>query len=230
MRIVATLSLSAATLAIGSANAAEIPASAIVWDTAPSFADMAAAWPTATNGGLQEGSATLSCRIRRDATIGNCQTLSDTPQGLGFAPAAKSLAGKFRIKVDLTTLRKDQDYFVTVPFRFLNPRTNAGRVNKVTSPRWISMPDPARIQGAFPKAAADAGVKKGVGVIDCATARDGRLTDCKVSREAPEGLGFGQAAMTVAPIMQMNPWTDDGRPIDGARIKLPIEFTLAGAS
>lgn len=209
---------------------ASLPPEALVWDQAPSFADMAAAWPDGAYASLQEGSATLSCQISRNGALRNCQTLSDTPQGLGFAREAKGLIGKFRLKIDLTTLRKDQDYFVTVPFRFLNPRTAAGRANKVTSPRWISMPDPARIQGAFPKAAADAGVKQGVGVIDCATARDGHLTDCKVSREAPQGLGFGEAAMTVAPIMQMNPWTDDGRPIDGARIKLPVEFKLAGGS
>ena len=34
-------------------------------------------------------------------------------------------------------------------------------------------------------------------------------------------------AVAIAGVMQMNPWTDDGRPVDGARIRLPINFTQA---
>ena len=37
------------------------------------------------------------------------------------------------------------------------------------------------------------------------------------------------AALLVAPIMQMNPWTDDGRPVDGVRIKLRVQSGLAPA-
>jgi len=31
----------------------------------------------------------------------------------------------------------------------------------------------------------------------------------------------------VAQVMKMNPWTQDGGPVDGARVKLPIRFNLA---
>jgi hypothetical protein len=30
--------------------------------------------------------------------------------------------------------------------------------------------------------------------------------------------------------MRMNPWTSEGRPVQGARIKLPINFNLAEAA
>jgi hypothetical protein len=223
MRIL-TLAMVGLTALAGAAASA--PETSLVWATAPSFDDMAAAWPTGI-GDLQEGRAVLQCRIASGGRLSNCDIVDQQPVGQGFARAARTLVGRFRLKVDYRTLSQDRDHFVFIPFHFVNPATAEGRMRRVASPRWISMPDPDRIQGVFPKAAADAGVARGVGVIDCRVAVDGRLTDCKVAREAPAGLGFGEAAMLVAPIMQMNPWTDDGRPVDGARVKLPVQFGLA---
>lgn len=225
MRIAAILAVSAAALLTCGAS---VPSSALIWERAPSFADMQAAWPAKT-GDLIDGEAVLNCRVVRAGELANCETVRDIPAGKGFARQAKGLVGRFKLKIDMATLGRNSEYYVTVPFHFINPARPEGQVRKVTSPRWISMPDPGRIQAAYPKTAADAGVKTGVGVIDCATGADGRLTDCRVAREDPAGLGFGEAAMSVAPIMQMNPWTDDGRPVDGARIKLPIQFKLAGS-
>lgn len=207
--------------------AAPAPETSLVWAQAPSFVDMIMAWPDKA-ASLNEGRATLQCRIAAGGRLSNCDVIAEFPKGQGFGRAARSLVKRFELKIDYRQINMSTDHWVDVPFHFINPNTAAGQARKVADPRWISMPDPDRIQGAYPKAAADAGVRSGVGVIDCATAADGRLTDCTVSREDPAGLGFGEAALTVAPIMQMNPWTDDGRPVDGARIKLPIQFKLAG--
>ena len=57
--------------------------------------------------------------------------------------------------------------------------------------------------------------------------QDGKLTDCKPDSATPEGLGFSEAAVQVAGVMQKNPWSDGGGPVDGVRIKLPIRFELA---
>lgn len=220
--------LAVAATALAGAAAASAPSTSLVWARAPSFADMIMAWPSKA-GSLKEGRAVLECRIAAGGRLANCDVASEFPKGQGFGNAARGLVRRFELKIDYSQLNPNTDHWVDVPFHFINPGSADGQARKVSDPRWISMPDPNRIQGAFPKAAADAGVRAGVGVIDCATAPDGHLTDCKVSREDPVGLGFGEAAMTVAPIMQMNPWTDDGRPVDGARIKLPIQFKLAGA-
>lgn len=227
MRHPALLGLAAALLA-SAAGAVSISSTDLIWAAAPSFQDMQLAWPYQA-GDLTEGTAVLACRVKKDASIGACETVSEAPAGRGFARAAKGLASRFKLRIDMKGLRADRDYFVNVPFRFINPSSAAGHKVNVSDPRWISMPDPGRVQAAFPKAAADAGVRSGVGVVDCTVAADGRLRDCSVSRESPAGLGFGEAALSVAPIMQMNPWTDEGRPVDGARIKLPFSFKLAGA-
>lgn len=223
MRIVTILAVSLAALA---GSAASAPETLLIWAKAPSFDDMTYAWPSQA-GSLSEGRAVLQCRIIAGGRLSNCDAISETPKGQGFARAARTLSGRFQLKIDFRTASTVRDRFILIPFHFVNPSNADARVRRVPNPRWISMPDPNRIQGVFPKAAADAGVKAGVGVIDCRVEPDGHLTECKVAREDPAGLGFGDAALLVAPIMQMNPWTDDGRPVDSARVKLPVQFGLA---
>lgn len=209
------------------ASATAVPSNTLIWAAAPSFDDMSAAWPVKA-GAQSEGTAVLSCLLARGGRLNNCDIVSEAPRFQGFGQAARSLTKQFRLKIDPAVSVDGR--FVSVPFHFINPASANGQARKVSDPRWISMPDPNRVQGVFPKAAADAGVKNGVGVVDCQVARDGHLTDCRVAREDPVGVGFGEAAMLVAPIMQMNPWTDDGRPVDGARVKLPVRFGLAPQS
>jgi hypothetical protein len=40
-------------------------------------------------------------------------------------------------------------------------------------------------------------------------------------------LGFSHSAVVIADAMAMNPWTDEGGPVDGSSIVLPIRFNLA---
>ncbi len=53
------------------------------------------------------------------------------------------------------------------------------------------------------------------------------MSACEVVGEDPAGLGFGEAAVAAAAAFAVNPWSDDGRPVDGARIRIPIRFTAA---
>ncbi len=197
-----------------------------VWLRAPSFEDMAAAWPK-TAGGIPEGGATLRCSVASTGALRNCQRYNELPRGKGFGAAALSLVDRFELKVSAEDLKQLKGGLVNVPFRFLNPGSPEGQARKVAGPRWIVQIKQDRVLALYPDLAADAGVKKGTGVADCLVAPDGKLTDCKVARETPADLGFGTAAVSVAGVMQMNPWTDDGRPVDGARIRLPINFTQA---
>ncbi|MCE3289160.1 MAG: hypothetical protein K0R83_1172 [Caulobacter sp.] len=199
-----------------------------IWIKAPSFEDMAAAWPEAAT--VDEGGATLRCRIAGTGILKNCVTASELPRNASFGAAALKLARKFELRLTPEEMHMVKDGVVNVPFRFFNPRTPAGQARKIISPRWIVQVRQDRLLALYPDKAADAGVKSGQGVADCLVAADGKLTDCKPAREKPEGLGFADAAVAIAGVMQMNPWTDDGRPVDGARIKLPINFTQAEAT
>ncbi|WGM37195.1 hypothetical protein AMEJIAPC_00089 [Caulobacter sp. NIBR1757] len=197
-----------------------------VWIKAPSFEDMAAAWPKGA-GDLQEGSATLRCSVSSTGGLRGCQRYNELPKGKGFGSAAMALAGKFELKVNDEDLKQLKGGLIIVPFRFLNPASPDSLTRKVSKPRWIIQIKQDRVLALYPNIAAEAGVKTGTGVADCLVAPDGKLTDCKVARETPKALGFGSAALAIAGVMQMNPWTDDGRPVDGARIRLPINFIQA---
>lgn len=211
----------------GGAGGKTTPALSLpIWARGPSFEDMAAAWPKGAEG-LQEGGVTLRCTVSATAGLRNCQKLNELPQGKGFGSAAMGLVDRFELKLNPEELKALKGGIINVTFRFLNPASEASRERKLSKPRWIVQLHPEKVLALYPDTAADAGVRQGTGVAECRVAPDGRLTDCKVARETPEGLGFGPAAVGIAGVMQMNPWTDEGRPVDGALIRLPIKFQQA---
>lgn len=197
-----------------------------VWAAAPSFEDIAAAWP-AEAGDLPEGRSVLRCALYGGGRLRNCTIAGQMPKGSPFGGAARQLVDKFRLSVSPEDEKKYSVSDVAISFHFFNPATPAGKAKKVVKPDWIGQIDPARIVALFPAAAAEKGITEGVGVADCLVAPDGALTDCKPAREEPAGLGFAASAVAVAGVTKMNPWTPDGRPVAGARIKLPINFNLA---
>jgi TonB family protein len=197
-----------------------------IWAEAPTFADVEAAWPESA-GDLPEGRGVIRCRVSSDGRLSKCGVAGQTPKGSPFGGAARTLADKFRVKLTPEQAREYTVADVAISVRFFNPATPQGKARRIVGPQWIRQIDPAKIVALFPAAAADKGVASGVGVADCLVAPDGALTDCKVARESPEGLGFGEAAVAVAGITQMNPWSPDGRPSHGVRVKLPINFSLA---
>ena len=197
-----------------------------IWARAPTFEDMAAAWP-AEAGELESGAAAVRCRLGQTGHLRDCTIAGGGPKGALFGKAALPLTDRFQMRMTPEEATKYANADVILSFQFHNPTTPAGQARKVVKPTWISRIDPKKIVALYPAAAAEKGVTQGVGVADCLVAADGRLTDCKVARESPEGLGFGASAVAVAGITQMNPWTNGGRPVQGARVKLPINFNLA---
>lgn len=196
------------------------------WRTAPSFADMAAAWPKGAEA-IPQGHVSMRCKFRKDGSLGNCDVLTENPQGRGFVSAARKLTSLFAIPVDPQNPRALDRAYVNLQIRFINPTAPEALKRAVVQPRWIRGPDPTKVLSVYPEAAIAAGVKTGLGVAACTIARDGSLTDCKVAREDPQGFGFGEAAVSVAMIMRMSPWTEDGGPVDGGTVKLPVRFNQA---
>jgi TonB family protein len=82
----------------------------------------------------------------------------------------------------------------------------------------------------FPAEAAKAGLKQGRAIVSCAVKHDGSLEDCGVVSEEPAGMGFGEAALKIAAVTAMNPWTAQGTPVEGARIRLPIRLVAPDAT
>ena len=60
--------------------------------------------------------------------------------------------------------------------------------------------------------------------IECTVSAAGLLAGCKVLAESPQGAGFGEAALALAPKFAMKTVTPSGRPVAGASVVIPIRF------
>jgi protein TonB len=60
--------------------------------------------------------------------------------------------------------------------------------------------------------------------MKCLVTAEGRLQNCEILSESPEGYGFGQAALNMATLFKMRPQTRDGQPVGGATVVIPLKF------
>jgi len=198
--------------------------SAAPWLAAPSVAAMSAAFPKSASGKVASAHVIMRCAISGSGALESCASVSELPTGQAFVRAANSLINDFR----LPPAKKGESYNdlrVDVPFDFRDP-SQASPPVEIHDPVWIKQIKPDSITALFPAAAIKAGYKVGRASVECTVAADGTLSGCATATEDPDGFGFGEAAMEVASVMQMSPWTKQGAPAEGARINLPIKFVL----
>jgi TonB family protein len=188
----------------------------------PTFDQVAAAFPKSAIGSIASSHVVLRCSLRSDGHFDACDTVSETPPGHGFDFAARSLIKDFRVIVNPKTDHLS-DLRVDVPFDFRDPHTPAPSL-EVHDPLWIQRISPEGAGRLYPDDALKAGVQSGGATLRCSVIHDGALTDCEVQSETPAGLGFGDAALQIASVMKMNPWTGQGTPVDGMKIVLPIKL------
>lgn len=93
----------------------------------------------------------------------------------------------------------------------------------ISRPDWLRQPTVAEIGKAYPDREAERGVS-GRAVLSCSVTAAGKLIDCMVAEQTTSG--FGRAALKLAPAFQMKPQTEDGRPVDGGRVSIPVSFRL----
>lgn len=194
-----------------------------LFSRAPTFEEMAAAWPTSSD--RAEQVVVLRCSLRASGDLAECLNAGRAPDE--FVAAAKRLKDRFKVRLTEEESIRYANSDVLVSLRFVNPASVEGRAVAVKDPNWVTAINAEKVLAVYPAKAAEAGVRSGRGVADCLVAPDGKLVDCKVGRERPADMGFGASAVAIAQLMQMNPWSLKGRPVIGARIKLPIDFNLA---
>ena len=68
----------------------------------------------------------------------------------------------------------------------------------------------------------------GHAAIVCDVTAQGTTVNCVVRSETLVGMGFGQAAISLAGFFCMKPMTVDGAPVAGGKVTIPIAFMVPG--
>jgi hypothetical protein len=187
------------------------------WIEAPTVADIAAAYPAKAKAAGVGGAVTLTCEIGRDLHPRDCEALKEKPGLYGFGAVARKLAEKLKVS---STEMIGQNIFIPVTF---DPAVLGGTA-MVTKPAWASMPAIEDFQASFPKS--QNGVNDVRVVLGCTVEAGGSLGGCAVTQETPAGQGYGEGALALAAKFKMSPWSTNGEPTVGAKIKLPIHYVL----
>jgi TonB family protein len=95
----------------------------------------------------------------------------------------------------------------------------------VTDPDWARKPTYEEVFAHYPRLMTYFGVE-GVAYIRCEVTTAGDASGCKVTFESPAGLGFGSAALEMAPLFKFRPKTVDGQPVAGGVVTIPMHFRL----
>lgn len=98
----------------------------------------------------------------------------------------------------------------------------------VTNPAWLQVPGPSEFEEVYPRQAWRDDVEGKV-LIQCQVGVDTTLKNCRIVSETPEDYGFGAAAMVMSRSFRVSPRKVDGKPVDGAEIRVPITFKIPEA-
>jgi len=95
----------------------------------------------------------------------------------------------------------------------------------IRNPQWVRRPSAEQLLAAYPDRAIRAEVS-GRATLSCGVRADGSMMGCSVVSETPDGYGFGRAALGLSRSFRLSPRTVDGAIVEGARVSIPIAFTL----
>jgi TonB family protein len=171
-----------------------------------------------------EGQVVLQCQLdKRGGRLSQCTVANASPGMAQFAGVAKSLAREFRADpAKLADIK--EDVAINLAFAFPDMASPEWGKRYLTHPDWIQTFDPASNISTFPDTAAMAGLKTGTATVDCVVAPNGALTQCQTVRESTPNVGFGDTAIKIAETFVANPWNEDGLPVDGAHVRMPVQM------
>jgi len=198
------------------------------WRAAPSFNEVLAAYPPKARAEKVSGSATLDCHIHKTGGVNGCQILHEAPERYGFGAAARALAPRFMAPVEDgkgESVVGDRVH-IRVSFAASSLDTVTPVIGKTD---WRAFPTMEDFTAVVPDAARAAKVYKARVVMLCTVAADGSLGECKVQSEDPAALGYGAAATRLAPFFRVAVWTEEGLPVVGGVLRVPLRFDLEEA-
>jgi periplasmic protein TonB len=100
------------------------------------------------------------------------------------------------------------------------------RQRMIRNPTWMQRPSGRQLADLYPRIAAERGISGGATLM-CEVIGSGAVRNCAVIDESPKGRGFGEAALASARLFKLNPRTVDGETVEGAKVRIPLVFSLA---
>lgn len=144
------------------------------------------------------------------------------PRGQGFERGAKAVAERFRLDPQRTRDGSLTHAQVDLPIAFDATALESAEDGK---PVWTQTPDVAALQAAF--ASAKPKSLSGRAVLSCQVEQGGDLSSCSIVTETPAGAGLGQTAMALQTTFKLATWSDEGLPVVGERVRVPMRFEAA---
>jgi TonB family protein len=198
------------------------------WLDAPTLADVVAAYPEKARATRAAGQVTLACVIADAGALEACSVVLESPRGLGFGKAARRLIPSFKAPEAGPDGASVKGAAVNIIVSF-TPDMLDGKYPP-SRQYWVEKPSPADVAARLPEAARKAGLKAAQAELVCRVAPQGRLSECTASQETPSGLGLGEAALALAPKYRASPWSADGVPIVGVKVRVPVVFASKPAA
>eukprot|EP01030_Chromulinospumella_sphaerica_P012975 gene12975-12758_t len=180
-----------------------------------------------------EGKVVLSCTVQPDGTVANCQVVEETPAGHGFGQAALKMSSRFRMRPQTSDGHPVGGAVVRIPIKFepsliglfLAAQAAEPPANPViVKPQWIAKPTGSAVSRAFPDLAMRLAIK-GRTTLSCEGAATGEVINCQIVSETPAGMGFGAAGLVLSRDFKMTPAMENGQPVGGATVKIPLSFS-----
>lgn len=209
-----TLLLTCAAALIASTADAQEAASIVA---APTAADVAAAYPAKARAEGVGGGVEMVCSVKSSGALGDCDVMAEAPRGYGFGQAAQRLAKSLRAHDG------QRGSEVRVPVSFSADLLSAQGLT-VKTPKWAAIPSVSDLQTTVPKT--EGGPNNIRVTLLCMVRTGGTLDACAVDREEPAGQGFGQAVLALASKFKVEPWSAEGMPTVGAKVRVPVRYDL----
>jgi len=208
-------------------------------------------WPASALMQRASGRVTLSCFVDERGFAERCTVVFETPRKMGFGDAALALRPHLRVTPHKGADGQPVGALMNIGLSFKAPNTqidvhmDAGmgahaalvdvthnplpvkKITLMTNPVWMEAPDFDAVAAAYP---ADGGRDGGFAIAHCGVMMNGKMTNCRLAKEAPQHQGFGAAAVKLAAQFRVRPEVMQraprGEPIE---VDVPIRFDPPGA-
>jgi TonB family protein len=204
------------------------------WLKRPSESSFLSVYPQGALARGVGGRAMIHCTVTVVGSLRDCAVKDENPEGYGFGAAAIALSPQFEMSpmtVDGTSVESAID----IPIDFVRPnlpealgsrlpaRRDLGQLN-LTQVAWTRAPTLAQVSAAYPEKARAAHVG-GLVTLDCTFEQGGRVRDCEVAEETPQGYDFGRAARSLASDFVGPGTLPDGRSTAGDTTQFVVAFS-----